>query len=69
MKSTYFEIQQTVIQSSPMVEFSFRFPEGSFLLVNGQKHLRSVAEDFISDKQKEMNEFIKKSWFLLDVWK
>ena len=34
-----------------MAEFSFGFTEGSFLQLNGQKHLMSVAEDLIS-KQK-----------------
>ena len=27
------------------------FTEGSFLLLNGQKEMRSVAEDLISNKQ------------------
>ena len=51
-----------------MADFSFGFAEGSFLLLNGQKHLRSVAEackalldtgscQVIS--KKELNEFIK----------
>ena len=57
--SVYFETQQTVIQSTPMADFSFGFTSGSFLLLNGQKHLRSVVEDLISNKQKELNEFIK----------
>ena len=35
-----------------MAEFSFGFIEGSFSQLNGQKHLRSVAADLISDKQK-----------------
>ena len=36
-----------------MAEFSFCFTESSFLQLNGQKHLRSVAEDsMINDKQK-----------------
>ena len=35
-----------------MADFSFGFTERIFLLFNGQKHLRSVAEDLI-------NEFIK----------
>ena len=35
-----------------MAEFSFGFTEDSFLQLNGQKHLRSVAADLISDKQK-----------------
>ena len=48
----------TLIQSTPMADFSFGFAEGSFLLLNGQKHLRSVAEDLRSNKQKELNEFI-----------
>ena len=38
--SVYFETQQTVIQSTPMVDFSFGFTEGSFLLLNDEKHLR-----------------------------
>ena len=42
-----------------MANFSFGFTEGSFLLLNGQKHLRSVAEKLTSSKQKELNEFIK----------
>ena len=42
-----------------MADFSFGFTEGSFLQLNGQKHLRSVAEDLISNKQKEPKEFIK----------
>ena len=48
----YFEIYQTVIQSTPMAEFNFGFTEGSFLQLNGPKHLRSVEEDLISNKQK-----------------
>ena len=35
-----------------MANFSFGFTEGSFLLLNGEKHLRSVAEDLVSNKQK-----------------
>ena len=42
-----------------MADFSFGFTEGSFLLLKSQEHLRSVAEDLISNKQKEPNEFIK----------
>ena len=38
-----------------MAEFSFGFTEGSFSQVNGQKHLRSVAEVLKSNKQKEPN--------------
>ena len=34
-----------------MADFSVGFTEGSFLLSNGQKHLKSVAEDLISNKQ------------------
>ena len=41
-----------------MAHFSFGFAEGSILLLNEQKHLRSVPEDLIS---KELNEFIKNS--------
>ena len=40
-----------------MAEFSFGFTEGSFLQLNGQKHLRSVQEGLIS--KRELNEFIK----------
>ena len=42
-----------------MAEFSFGFTEGSFLQLNGQKHLRSVVEDLISNKQNRINEFFK----------
>ena len=48
-----------VIQSTPIAEFSFGFTEGTFLQLNGQKHLRSVAEDLIRHKQQKLNEFIK----------
>ena len=50
--SVYFETLQTVIQSTPMADFSFGFAEGSFLLLNGQKHLRLVLADMASNKQK-----------------
>ena len=43
-----------------MADFSFGFTEGSFLLLNGQKHLRSVAEDLISNKQKRTERINKK---------
>ena len=59
--SVYFETQQTGIQSTPIADFSFGFTDCSFLLLNSQKHLRSVAEVLISNKQKELNEFIKNS--------
>ena len=49
--SRYIDTKQTVIQSTLMAEFSFGFTEGSFLQLNGQKQLRSVAEDLISNKQ------------------
>ena len=42
-----------------MADFGFDFTKGSFLLLNGQKYLRSVAENLISNKQKGTNEFIK----------
>ena len=58
--SVYFETEQTVIQSPPMAEFSFGFTEGSFLQLNGQKHLRSVAEDLISNKQKRSKRIYQK---------
>ena len=43
-----------------MADFSFGFTEGSFLLLNGQKDLRPVAEELIICK-KELNEFINQS--------
>ena len=44
-----------------MANFSFGFTEGSFLLLNGQKHLRSVAEDLmISNKQKRTERIYQK---------
>ena len=43
-----------------MADFSFGFPEDSFLLFNGRKHLRSAAEDLIVISKNELNEFIKK---------
>ena len=42
-----------------MADFSFGCAEGSFLLLNVQKHLRSVPEDLISNKQKELNKSMK----------
>ena len=42
-----------------MAEFIFGFTEGGFLQLKGQKHLKSAAEDLISNMQKELNEFIK----------
>ena len=36
----------------PMADFNFGFTDGSFLLLNGQKRLKSVAEDLISNMQK-----------------
>ena len=44
-----------------MVEFSFGFTEGSFLHLNGQKHLRSVAADLISNKQKRTKQIYQKT--------
>ena len=41
-----------VMQSTPVADFSFSFAEDSFLLLNGQKHLRSVTEDLTRKKQK-----------------
>ena len=43
-----------------MADFSFGFTEDNFLQLNGQKHLRSVAEDLVSKTQTRNNEFIKK---------
>ena len=48
----YFETYQTVIQSISITDFSFGFTESSFLLLNGQTHLMSLAEDLTSNKQK-----------------
>ena len=44
----------------------FGFTEGSFLLLNGQKYLRSVAEDLISTKQNNWPNLSKtaKAWTL-----
>ena len=47
--SIYFETLQTVIQSTPMTDFSFDLTESSFLLLNSRKNLRSVVEDLIRD--------------------
>ena len=58
--SLYFETSQTVIQSTPMDDFSFGFVEDSFLLLNGQKHLRSVPEDLISKKLKRTKRIYQK---------
>ena len=33
-----------------MADFSFDFTEGSLLLLNGQKHFRSAADDLINNK-------------------
>ena len=58
--SVYFETWQTVIQSTSMVDLSFGFTEGSFLLVKGQRHLMSVAKDLISNKQKRTKRIYQK---------
>ena len=58
--SLYFETEQAVIQSTQMADFSFGFAEGSFLMLNGQKHLRSVAEDLVSNKQKRTKQIYQK---------
>ena len=51
---------QTVIQFTPMADFNFGFTEGSFFLLKGQKHLRSVEEDLISNKQKQTERMYQK---------
>ena len=51
-----------LIQSILMAESSFDFTEGSFLQLNGQKHLRSVAEDLISNKRKRTKRIYQKRW-------
>ena len=43
-----------------MAEFSFGLTEGSFLQLNSQKHLRSVAGDLISNKQKSTERIYQK---------
>ena len=58
--SIYFETQQIVNQSTPLAEFSFGFAEGSFLQLNGQKHLSSAAEDLIRNKQKRTKRIYQK---------
>ena len=56
----YVETYQTVIQSTPMAEFSFDFAEGmQFLAVKRPKTLDVSRRRRISNKQKELNEFIK----------
>ena len=40
--SVCFETSQNVIQSTFLADFSFDFAEGSFLLLNRQKHWRLV---------------------------
>ena len=42
-----------------MAEFSFGFTESSFLQLDGQQHLRSVAED-LSNKQKRTKRIYQK---------
>ena len=44
-----------------MAEFTFGFTNGSFLQLNGQKHLRSVTEDLISNKQKKKQTNLSKT--------
>ena len=58
--SVCFETYQTGIESTSMADFSFGFTEGSFLLLNGQKHLMSVAEDLTSNKQKRTKRIYQK---------
>ena len=65
--SVYFETYQTAIQSKPMADFSFGFTEGSFLLLNRKKHLKSVAEDLIISKKNQTNlSRMAKVWTLQD---
>ena len=49
-----------LMQSTPVADFSFSFSGGNFLKLNGQKHLRSVAEDLISNKQKRTKRICQK---------
>ena len=43
-----------------MGDFSFCFSESSFLLLNGEKHLMSVAEDLTSNNQKRTERIYQK---------
>ena len=43
-----------------MAGISFSFTEGNFLQLNSQEHLRSVAEDFIGNKQKRTERIYQK---------
>ena len=43
-----------------MAGFSLGLTEGSFLQLNGHKHLRPVAEDLISNKQKRTKQIYQK---------
>ena len=43
-----------------MAEFSFGFCEDCLLQLNGQKQLRSVAEDLISNKHKRTDRIYRK---------
>ena len=43
-----------------MADFSFGFIEGSLLLLDSQKHLRSVAEDLIGNNQKRTKRIYRK---------
>ena len=43
-----------------MADFSFGSTEGSFLQLNDQKHLRSVAEDLINNKHKRTERIYQK---------
>ena len=43
-----------------MADFSLRFIESSFLMLNGQKHFMSVAEDLTSNKQKRTERIYEK---------
>ena len=54
------ETYQTVIQSTSLADISFGFTEGSFLLLNGEKHLMSAAEDLTSNKQKTTKQIYQK---------
>ena len=51
---------QHIIQSTPVTDFSSGFTEGSFLLLNDQKRLRSVAEELVSNKQKRTKRIYQK---------
>ena len=58
-----------MIQSTPIPGFSSGFTEDSVSQLNGQKHLRPVAEDFLSNKQKRAKRIYKENSESKDIIK